>query len=81
MGVQRCVPGGTGQVLVFSVRNMLQGARLFILLSQTVIDQEYFVTMSTYAHQEVIRPVRERAERERAVRVIGPVRKVRAEFE
>ena len=53
-----CINGSiscsASQVLVFSVRNVLPSFVVSVLLGQTEVDEEQFITMTSDSHQEVV---------------------------
>jgi len=54
MGVDAGVPCRSGKIFVLSVRNVLSGPVVTVLLGQSEIDEEEFVAVTTDAHEEVV---------------------------
>ena len=48
------VSGCSGQVLVLSVRDVLPGPVIAILLGQSEVDEEELVTVATDSHQKIV---------------------------
>ena len=55
MCVNGSVPSRSGQVLVFSIRYVHSNASVIVLFSETKVDQEKFIAVTTDAHQKVVR--------------------------
>ena len=49
------IPGGSSQVLVLSVGNVLSSPVISVFLCQSEVDKEKLVTMTTDSHEEIIR--------------------------
>ncbi len=47
-------PGGSGEVLVLSVGNVLTASVVPVFLGQTKVNEEQFVAMATDAHEKVV---------------------------
>ena len=54
MGVDARVPSGARQVLILSVRDVLPGPVVAVLLCQAEIDEEQLVAVSADTHEEVV---------------------------
>jgi hypothetical protein len=54
MSIDRSISGGTGQVLVLSVRDVEVGFGISVLLGQTEVDDVYLISTLSNAHQEVV---------------------------
>lgn len=52
MRVYGSVTGSSGEVLIVSIRDVDSRSRVAVLLGQSEVDDEQFVTMSTNSHQE-----------------------------
>lgn len=55
MCIYRRIAGSSSQVLVLTVRNVLSGLGVPVLLRQTKVDEEKFITMASDSHQKVVR--------------------------
>jgi hypothetical protein len=54
VGVDAGVASSAGQVLVLSVRNVLAGAVVAVLLGQAEVDEEELVAVAADPHQKVV---------------------------
>ena len=54
MSVNGGISGSPSQVLVLPVRNVLPGLVVSVLLGQTKVNEEEFITVTSDSHQEVV---------------------------